>query len=86
MARGTDPMQPYRNLSRASGVEAYQLGPDWILVRFRNGTVYRYTCSSAGAPQIARMHALAETGRGLATFISQYIGDGYEQKFEDCER
>jgi len=70
-------MQPYRNLSGNSGVQAYESGPGYIRVRFVGGQTYLYTDDSAGARNILRMQELADAGRGLATFISTTVRDGY---------
>jgi hypothetical protein len=73
-------MQRYGNPSRESGVVAYDIDAGRIVVQFRNGDRYLYTEDSAGAANIARMHALARAGRGLSTFISQHAHDRYERK------
>ena len=72
-------MQRYRNLSGESGVVAYAYGDDWIEVevggrRFRG---YRYTARSAGRERVERLKALAEAGRGLASYISREVKGGY---------
>lgn len=76
------PMRPYRNLSGKSGVVAYATGPDYILVKFSDGAVYRYDASAPGARHVARMQELAETGRGLATYISRNVGKRFAEKLE----
>ena len=65
-------MKPYENLSGNSGVEAYELGPDFIRVRFRSGGTYLYTYENVGEENVEKMKELAESGRGLATFINQH--------------
>jgi hypothetical protein len=73
-------MQRYGNQSRESGVVAYDIDAGRIIVQFRNGDRYLYTEDSAGAANIATMQALARTGRGLSTFISQHVHDRYARK------
>lgn len=73
-------MKPYRNLSGRSGVRAYQLGLDAISVEFADGSVYLYTRASAGSAAIAHMQALAEAGRGLATYINRHVGERYAER------
>lgn len=65
-------MEPYSNLSRASGVLAYQVGSDYIIVQFKTGqyTFYKYTYSSAGSAVIEHLKNLAQQGRGLNSYIS----------------
>lgn len=72
-------MQRYRNLSGKSGIAAYAIASDALIVRFVNGSVYRYTRASAGARHLSTMIELAQSGRGLATYISQHHDVDYER-------
>ncbi len=74
-------MKRYANLSGDSGVEAYQITAVSILVRFRDRPEpYEYRSTGrAGPEKVARMKALAEAGRGLATYISRYAHDDFER-------
>ncbi len=74
-------MQPYRNRSGDSGVLAFELGDDWIGVRFRSGKTYRYTAATPGADHVAEMKRRAFAGQGLATYINQVVGDRYAEKY-----
>ena len=58
-------MIPYANLHGGSGVLGYELEPSSLVVTFRGGGRYRYSGSDA-----ARMSQLAQSGRGLNTFIN----------------
>jgi len=73
-------MQRYGNHSGESGVVAYDIDAGQIVVQFRNGERYLYTEDSAGAAHIARMQELARAGRGLSSYISQHVHDGYARK------
>lgn len=75
-------MQRYANRSGHSGVVAYELGADSITVKFTGGDRYLYTEDSTGAAHIARMRELAESGRGLSTYISQHVRDRYARKLD----
>jgi hypothetical protein len=74
-------MQPYKNTSGLSSIEAFDIGAGSITVKFRGGARYLYDEDSAGAANIARMQHLALAGRGLSTFISQVVRSGYARKF-----
>ena len=78
-------MERYDNFSGDSGVEAYEIGDDFIKVRFRQGVVYWYTESSVGAAHVAVLKRLARRGQGLGTYISQHqdVRDGYARKEPD---
>ena len=65
-------LTPYRNLSENSGVIAYRISADKIVIEFRNGDQYEYTVASCGAAAVQVMQQYARTGRGLSTFISQH--------------
>ncbi|MFL9961501.1 hypothetical protein PQR02_10400 [Paraburkholderia sediminicola] len=78
-------MERYRNLSGDSGVDAYELGEDFVKVRFRPGVVYWYTEASVGARHLAVLKRLARRGQGLGTYISQHpeVKNGYARKQPD---
>lgn len=65
-------MEPYKNLSGTSNIAAYQLGDDFIVVRFKSGqwTDYTYTYASAGS-SVDVMKQLAVQGYGLNSYISK---------------
>lgn len=65
-------MEPYKNLGGNSGVVAFQIGGDFIIVQFREGqyTFYKYTYMSAGSIAIETMKRLARQGQDLNSYIS----------------
>jgi hypothetical protein len=78
-------MQRYRNLSGDSGVDAYEIGDDFVKVRFKPGVVYWYTEEGIGPRHVAMLKRLALRGRGLGTYISQHreVSHGYTRKEPD---
>ncbi|WP_345811703.1 hypothetical protein AAGS40_12370 [Paraburkholderia sp. PREW-6R] len=75
-------MERYRNVSGDSGIDAYEIGDDFIRVRFRSGVSYWYTEASVGATHVRTLKRLARKGQGLSTYISQHaeVSDGYARK------
>lgn len=73
-------MARYANRGGDSGVISYEIGPGSIEVTFSDCSSYLYTDQSAGATNIARMHALATSGRGLNSFINTNVKHGYASK------
>ena len=71
-------MKRYKNLHGDSGVMAYELGDDYILVEFRNGMVYKYSHSRAGKYHVDVMKAMATAGEGLSGYISQHVWELYD--------
>ena len=73
-------MERYANLNGNSGVDAYEIGSDRIVVSFDSGSVYEYTYSSAGRSNIEAMKSLAQAGRGLCSFIQRTVRKNYNRK------
>ena len=63
-------MKRYTNLGGDSGIIEYEVGEDFIIVGFSDGSYYEYTYSSAGRGAIEHMKVLAESGEGLNSYIS----------------
>jgi hypothetical protein len=72
--------EPYRNLAGDSGVTAYAIGSDFIAVQWKPPAVYVYDDVRPGREHVETMKALAESGRGLGTYISQHVGKAYARK------
>ena len=73
-------MTPYKNLSRNSGVVAYEIAPDSIAVEFEDGAIYLYTAESTGRSKLENMKDLAAAGRGLSTFIVRHVRNAYASR------
>ena len=73
-------MTPYRNLGGNSGIEAYEIGPDFIRVQFSDGSVYWYTYEKPGPQNVEHMKQLAVNGQGLNSFINTTVRDDYARK------
>ncbi len=73
-------MERYGNRDGNSGVEAFAIEKNAVVVKFRTSdALYRYSHASAGKGRVETMKRLAREGRGLSTFISQYVHDLYER-------
>lgn len=73
-------MEKYANLGGRSGVREYNIGHDYILVKFSDGSLYKYSYISAGVEIIEEMKRLAERGYGLNSFIMRKARTKYEWK------
>ena len=66
-------MQHYKNINGNSGIDSYEIGVDFIKVRFKtSSTVYIYSTSKIAKHHIEKMKHLADTGKGLGTYISTH--------------
>lgn len=72
-------VKPYRNLSGDSGVVGYEIGRNFIRVRFRANGDYRYELGRVGRKHLHALQKLAEAGKGLATYINAHpaVRDGF---------
>jgi len=75
-------MRAYGNKRGGTGVVAYDMGPDWIVLRFVDGSTYRYDRHHPGPYHVAEMQRLAEAGSGLSTYLNRYVRDDYAARLE----
>lgn len=73
-------MEYYTDVNGDSGVRAFEIGRDYILVEFKTGAVYEYTSLSAGRQNLDRMGQLARSGDGLNSFIKKVVPKGYSRR------
>jgi hypothetical protein len=64
-------MENYRDWDNDSGIESYEIGDDYIVVKFKSGRnrFYKYTYRSARPDDIEEMKKMAHVGDGLNEFI-----------------
>jgi hypothetical protein len=74
-------MESYKNLSGNSGVEAFELSDDALIVRFRGGATYLYDYSVTGRAVVEQMKRLATEGQGLSTYISRVVNGKSAREF-----
>ena len=75
-------MEPYKNSGGSSGVRAYEIGNDYIVVEFRDSSQYLYNNIRPGTMSVERMKMLALRGQGLNSFISVSVKKNYYQKLK----
>ena len=75
-------MIKYKDLNGNSGVTAYDDRIDSIVVRFNDGAEYLYNTVKPGARHISQMKHLAKSGKGLSTYISQFVRSNYYRKLK----
>jgi hypothetical protein len=73
-------VEPYRHLDGDTGVTYYESGSDFIRVQFRNGATYVYDHTRPGSDHVERMKALAHAGKGLSTYISQFVRASFARR------
>jgi hypothetical protein len=79
-AVGGGMIRTYANLGGDSGVEAFEIAPDWIDIYFRRSPrVYRYSYDSCGTQHCEQLKNLALGGEGLNSYITRNVKYGYER-------
>jgi len=73
-------MEQYKNIGGDSNVSAYEIGDDFIRVKFLDEAIYLYTYGSADSNNIEEMKKLAQNGEGLNDFINTAVRKKYAQR------
>jgi len=73
-------MERYVNRGGDSGITAYEIAEESILVEFRDGSQYLYTYSATGRSNVETMKKLARRGEGLNEFINGQARKAYARK------
>lgn len=67
-------MERYRNSGGDSGVYGYEIGSDFIRVKFSgNSRTYTYSYRKAGRSHVEQMKVLAQGGSGLNSYINKHV-------------
>ncbi len=74
-------MERYKNSGGNSGVSTYEIGSDYIIVKFiGNSKIYRYSYTGgAGSHHVENLKQLARKGSGLNAYIMKYVKDKYDK-------
>ena len=72
-------MEKYRNSSGKSGVYGYEIGNDYIRVKFAGTSkIYTYSYRKAGTDHVEKMKILARNGAGLNSYINNYVKNKFD--------
>jgi len=65
-------MKPYKDTDNDSNIKAYNYGEDWIVIRFKDESEYKYTGENISFYTLKQMKILADKGDGLNAFINEH--------------
>ncbi|MEA9415878.1 MULTISPECIES: hypothetical protein [unclassified Flavobacterium] len=73
-------MEIYTNKNGQSGVKSYEIGADYITVKFnRTAKPYKYSyLGKAGSKHVENMKHLAIKGAGLNSYINTHVKFKYD--------
>lgn len=79
-------MRRYANLDGGS-ISDYEIGPDYIILRFRDREELRlYNRERPGIGKVRMMKRLALAGRGLDQFIERHVRDQCASRLDPVSR
>lgn len=72
-------MEKYKNLNGNSNVDQFEIGDDYISVKFSKTTkIYTYSYDKAGEYHVEELKQLARRGSGLNSYIMRKVKDLYD--------
>jgi hypothetical protein len=72
-------MERYRNSGGDSGVYGFEIGSDYIRIKFSaTSKIYTYSYRKAGSNHVENMKSLAKRGSGLNGYINNYVKYKYD--------
>lgn len=72
-------MERYKDTGGDSGVSSYEIGSDYIAVKFSGtGKIYTYSYRKAGRIHVENMKQLAQKGSGLNSYINRHVKNLYD--------
>lgn len=73
-------MKSYANRGGNSNVQSYEIGNDFIAVKFKGTSkIYVYSYRIAGSHKVERAKQLAEAGSGLNSYIQLNMKNDFER-------
>lgn len=63
-------MQKYNDIDGDSNIDEFEIGNDYIVVKFFGGGMYTYTYLSAGSHHVEEMKRLSLCHNGLNAYIN----------------
>ena len=70
----------YGNSNGNSGITAFEIQRQAIVIEFRHGGRYVYDYDTTGREHVEEMKVLALEGRGLATYINRHVRSRFAMK------
>jgi hypothetical protein len=74
-------LEPYKG-SEKSGVNAFEIGGDYIIVAFKDGRIYLYNHEFPGEEPVEIMKERARDGKGLSSYINRDIRQYYVAQWD----
>ena len=73
-------MKKYKG--KSGGVTAYEILEKEIILEFKYQDLYLYDYTKPGKKHVEQMKILAESGKGLTTYVNQNVREDYKEKIK----
>ena len=73
-------MKKYEDLSGRGGVTGYKNLLRGIILEYQHKDQYLYDYEKPGKNHVEQMKILAESGKGLTTYVNENVRDNYKEK------
>ena len=78
-------LKPYEG-SEVTGVNAFDIGENYIIVEFKDGRIYLYNQLYPGKEHLEKMKNKAVKGDKLGTYINQNVRDNFMADWDKREK
>jgi hypothetical protein len=75
-------MERYLDRSGQSGIAAYEIREQAIVLRFKDGGTYLYDWTKPGWNHVEAMKLRARQGRGLTGYVNRHVRDNYAARLD----
>jgi DNA-binding Xre family transcriptional regulator len=75
-------LKKYKGISGNNGITAYRILEKGIMLEFQYKDLYLYDYIKPGKKHVDQMKILAESGRGLTTYVNQNVRENYKEKIK----
>ena len=75
-------MEPYLDRNGTSGIAAYEIREEAIVLRFKEGGTYLYDWQKPGWHHVEAMKLRAREGRGLTSYVNRHVRENYAARLD----
>lgn len=80
--QGPTIVERYAAVSGNTGVAGFEILGEAIILEFQDRRQYLYSHKKPGKKHVEEMKRLARSGKGLTTYVNQYVRENYEKRLK----
>jgi hypothetical protein len=78
----SDKKKDETHLKKYKGITSYKILEKGIILEFQYKDLYLYNYEKPGKKHVEQMKILAESGKGLTTYVNQNVRENYKEKIK----